>query len=400
MLADLQGLKDWRRWLPRPTVLVGCAALAVGVLWSFWNAFASLVGEWCDPDYGHGFFVPVFSLWLLYYRRDMLRPSPGRDESQYPVGIVSFQVVFALIAASLGYLGGALASWVFGFTGAARTAALVGILVGGVAGLIVGPFVRVSATTLARLPDRGTWWGLALVGVAVVLRWASVYFAMALLAPFSLLPLAVGVTLLVGGWRALLWAGPSLEFLVFMFPLPGQLQDLARYQLQYVATAVSVFVLQTCGFAVPDPAGSNVIQLPGGAPLQVAQACSGLRMLMLFCAVCYGAAFVMKRPVWQKIVVLFSIVPIAIVSNVIRITSTGISQEVFGVSGKMLEHVHDYAGLVMMPVGLLLLWGEVTLLGNLFLEPEDEGPLALGHVLGGTAPQGGSRVGAERRRPT
>jgi exosortase len=399
MLADLQGLKDWKRWLPRPTVLVGCAVLAVGVLWSFWNAFAYLVVQWCDPDYGHGFFVPVFSLWLLYYRRDMLRPSPGRGDSLHPVGIISFQVVFGLFAASLGFLGGALTSWVLGLTDAAWTGVLLGLLVGGVAGLVVGPFVRVSPETLARLPARGTWWGLALVGVAVVLRWASVYFSIALLDPYSLVPLAVGLTLLVGGWRALLWAGPSLEFLVFMFPLPGQIQDHARYPLQYAATAMSVFLLQTCGFAIPDPAGSNVIQLPGG-PLQVAQACSGLRMLMLFCAICYGAAFVMKRPVWQRIVVLFSIAPIAILSNVMRITSTGVIQEVFGLSSETTYTVHEYAGLVMMPLALLLLWGEVTLLGKLFLEPEDEGPLALGHVLGGTAQQAVSRARAGRREPT
>jgi exosortase len=232
-----------------------------------------------------------------------------------------------------------------------------------------------------------------------VLRWASIYFSILLLDPFSLVPLAVGLTLLLGGWRALLWAGPSLEFLVFMFPLPGQIQDYARYPLQYAATAMSVFLLQTCGYPVPAAAGSNVIQLPGG-PLQVAQACSGLRMLMLFCAVCYGAAFVMKRPVWQKIVVLFSIAPIAILSNVMRITSTGLIQEICGLSSEATHTVHEYAGLAMMPLALLLLWGEVTLLGKLFLEPEDEGPLALGHVLGGTAQQTVSRVRAGRRKPT
>ena len=55
------------------------------ILATYWSALAELVQRWYgDPDYVHGFLVPVFAAWLLWYRREMLQsaltpsPSPSR----------------------------------------------------------------------------------------------------------------------------------------------------------------------------------------------------------------------------------------------------------------------------------------------------------------------------------
>lgn len=55
--------------------------LLLGVLLAiaaFWGGLAELVGRWYrQEEYSHGFFLPLISLFLLWYRRDVLRKSRG-----------------------------------------------------------------------------------------------------------------------------------------------------------------------------------------------------------------------------------------------------------------------------------------------------------------------------------
>ena len=64
-------------------------------------------------------------------------------------------------------------------------------------------------------------------------------------------------------------------------------------------------------------------------------------------------------------------IPIAVVSNVLRITITAILYETVG--AYWAEEFHErYAGWVMMPFALLLLGLEVWILDHLLVEPEPE----------------------------
>jgi exosortase/archaeosortase family protein len=69
--------------------------------------------------------------------------------------------------------------------------------------------------------------------------------------------------------------------------------------------------------------------------------------------------------------IVLGIVPIAIVSNVLRITATGLSYVYFTDKGAV-EFLHDLHGWLMMPVGLALLGLEVWVLRRLVIEPEPE----------------------------
>jgi len=208
----------------------------------------------------------------------------------------------------------------------------------------------------------------------------TAYFGYAPLARLSILPCLAGVTLIIGGWRALRWAWPSIAFLVFMIPLPGALASALRQPLQTLGTHMSVFVIQTLG--IPAIAQGNVIVLTEGE-LGVVEACSGLRMLMLFFAICIGAALVMRCELWEKFLVAISAVPIAVVSNMTRITVTAVLYEMARkwpnvMSTETAEWVfHDMAGFLMMPLAMLLLWGEMVLLSKLFFEPVSTSSLGM-----------------------
>jgi exosortase/archaeosortase family protein len=88
-------------------------------------------------------------------------------------------------------------------------------------------------------------------------------------------------------------------------------------------------------------------------------------------------ALVIRRPLWEKAIVMLSAVPIALIVNVMRITVTGFLHE--KVSSAVANAVfHDFAGWLMMPVALELLWLELIYLRHLLLDPPPSGPLGLG----------------------
>lgn len=226
-----------------------------------------------------------------------------------------------------------------------------------------------------------------------MLRLYSAFSAYLFLDQYSILFCLAGMALLVGGRQVLRWAWPSILFLFFMIPLPGPVASKLRDPLQTLSTVLSVGVIQTLG--IPCSRMGHVIQLENHQ-LEVAEACSGLRMMMLFFAVCVGAAFVMRRPLWERIVAVASAVPIAILANVVRVSVTAGCHRF--VSPQWGEQVHDAAGLFMMPLGLLMLLAEMTLLDKLFIEAEEKGPLAWGGSAGsGPRPvsrRGGSLAGS------
>jgi len=314
--TDRTWQEDLRQFLPEPQVLAAWFVLTVAFVWFYWQTGSlwRLEHTWMQDDYQHGPFVPLFSVFLLWYRRDMIIP----------------------------------------FTG------------------------------------RGSPWGLVFFGLWAAMRWASAYFNFGSLPEYSMLPFFAGLALFAGGWRGLRWAWPSVVFLVFMMPLPGDVQAFLSLPLQGIAARISVFVVQTLG--IPAMSSGHVIQLTD-RPLDVAKACSGLRMLMMFFAMCVGAAFLVRKPVWEKLFIVASAIPIAVLANVMRIVVTAIGCELARRfpsvmdPDQVVETVHTWAGYIIeMPAGLLFLWIELSLLSKLLISPLPERPLVMGDLLEERAP--------------
>ncbi|MEN6405453.1 MAG: exosortase/archaeosortase family protein [Thermoguttaceae bacterium] len=248
--------------------------------------------------------------------------------------------------------------------------------------------------------QQGNLWGLGFFALAASMLWAAVFFNFGSLPEFSIPVFLAGMAVLVGGWQGLRWSWPAIVFLFFMLPLPGAVQDFAREQLQKAATQLSVFVIQTLG--IPSVAQGVVIQLQN-RPLRVEEACSGLRMLSLFLAICVAAAFLVRRPLWEKLLIVASAAPIAIIANVVRIVLTAIFYQFAGQWFPSLnmetagEVVHAWAGYLMMPIGLLLLLAELSLLSKLLIAPMQR-PLMVGELATGQSRNAGLVLPVAQRR--
>ena len=210
-----------------------------------------------------------------------------------------------------------------------------------------------------------SWWGLLPILGALGMWLAGTYFYRVWLEEISFLPCLAGLFIVVGGKPAWRWAWPAIGFLFFMVPLPYQVSAVLTGPLQQLATLASTFLLQT--LALPALADGNVIRL-NDQEINVVEACSGLRMLVVFFALATAVALVIRRPLWEKLVIVGSALPIALVVNVLRITATGVLFETLG-SQWARAVCHDLAGWLMMPVGLLFLGLELKLLTRLVLEP-------------------------------
>jgi exosortase len=171
------------------------------------------------------------------------------------------------------------------------------------------------------------------------------------------------------GWPGLGLLWPALAFLLFMVPLPFRLEVALAHPLQRIATLISTLALQTLGFAAFSE--GNTIRM-GAIRIGVVEACSGLSMLMIFFALCTAVAMLTRRPIWERLLVVASAVPIALLANILRIVVTGVLHKVVG--KEMADFVfHDLAGWLMMPLALGMLWLGYRLFSWAFpIRPEEE----------------------------
>ena len=139
-----------------------------------------------------------------------------------------------------------------------------------------------------------------------------------------------------------------------------------------VATTISFYLLQLMNFEISRE--GNILYI-SGIPMGVVDACSGLRMLTVFLALCGAVAMMINKPLWERILIFVSAIPIAIAVNAVRITSTGMAYAREGQDSDWVHFVfHDTAGLMMVPQAMFLLYLEIALLGMLFIEEEEKAP--------------------------
>ncbi len=235
-------------------------------------------------------------------------------------------------------------------------------------GFLVVPFVAYLLwtrrgqfpATIGRWPDPR---GLLFFAAAVVIYVAAdrLNIAREWLMSFAVLVALAGVVVMFcGRWKGLAWAWPAFVLLPLTFQLPHRVEQTVSLRLREFATDGANFAFQT--FGLPTYAEGNRILIDNAPLVEVAEACSGLSMLMVFVTLA-AAIFLLAtaRPLTDRLVVLFSAVPIAVGCNLVRIVATGL---VYHAGWTRLGHalVHDLFGWAMMPLALALIWIELRLL--------------------------------------
>jgi exosortase len=203
--------------------------------------------------------------------------------------------------------------------------------------------------TLAPPP---TWWGVVVLLAGLAVSALGTYAYLDWFNGVALPICLAGLVVLLLGWAGLRALWPALAFLLFMVPLPFRAEVALAHPLQRIATLASTLMLQTLG--LPAFSEGSIIRM-GAVRIGVVEACSGLSMLMLFFALCTAVALLIRRPLLERLLVVAGAIPVALLSNVIRIVMTGVLHRF---AGRHLADAffHDLAGWFMMPLALAMLW--------------------------------------------
>ena len=289
------------QWVSREALVKILVLGGLFVAMQLWQ-LKTMVSIWRhDPDWAHGFLIPLFSLYLLYIRRDQLvalRPKPA-------------------------------------------------------------------------------WLGLALLVISIPLAAVAYYpIRVMWLAHLSMLLGLIGLILFMGGWSVLRATWVPAVFLIFAMPLPARLYGMISLPLQNLAASSAGGLLSAAGVQIESQASHLTLwsQTNVRHELTVAEACSGMKMLMAFLALGVAMAYIDRRPNWQRIVLIAISVPVAVLVNILRVTITA-SMFVIDKPEMGQKFMHEFTGMLMLPPALAMLWLVGILLDRLITE-DDEGEQA------------------------
>ena len=205
---------------------------------------------------------------------------------------------------------------------------------------------------LAALPQKPSWFGLAVIAGALVVLIVGVLGAEFFLSRSSLVLLIGGLVIYFLGWghfRAILF---PLAFLFFMIPIPVIVFNQIAFPLQFLAARLGSSLLDL--FGVPVLREGNVIQLPTMA-LEVAQACSGIRSLMSLGALAVIYGYFLETRNLHRVLLALAAIPIAIAANGLRVMGTGLLGYYWD-PDKAEGFFHTFSGWVIFIISLALLF--------------------------------------------
>jgi exosortase B len=173
-----------------------------------------------------------------------------------------------------------------------------------------------------------------------------------------------GGLLLLGGWQALKLGVFPLAFLFFAIPLPGNFIDALTGELKQVVSVIAEAILYKAGYPI---ARSGVMLTIGQYQLLVADACSGLKSMFSLSAIGFLYIYLVKHESLSRNVLLaLSLIPIAFVANILRVLTLILVTYHFGDAAGQ-GFVHDFAGIVLFVIAIIVLSAFDAVLGLWFV---------------------------------
>jgi len=207
-------------------------------------------------------------------------------------------------------------------------------------------------TRIPARPSRRAGW--IVLGLGLLVHLASCLARINFISCFAFIGVLAGLILLLWGTAALRRLWFPLAFLAFMVPLPEVSIAQLNFRLKMIAANWGVALANAAG-VITERSGNRVF-LQGEKSLVIANICNGLRTLISLLA--FGAlyAYVCRlRGLWR--IGLFAMsVPVAVVSNSLRIVALIVVADVWTVEAAT-GAFHDASGLMIFVLAFGLMFG-------------------------------------------
>ncbi len=220
---------------------------------------------------------------------------------------------------------------------------------------------------------RTCWWGLLLFLFGLTAHLLAIFPVRSIMSQgYTTIIEIFGLILLLLGPRMLriLWF-PAI-YLVFAVKFSNRIWNLIAWKLQFLAAQSAAVLLNILG--VEAEVKGSTIELWRGVDylgaLNVAEACSGLRMLVAFVALGVALVYLVERPLWTRLVLIALTVPIAVAVNVIRVTITGLLHLVN--PELSAGDFHLFIGMIMVIPAVMLFLLVGWILDHIFIDVEHE----------------------------
>ena len=247
--------------------------------------------------------------------------------------------------------------------------------------LVCGFYIWTKRKEILSVRSRVYWPGLAtaLLGVVTYLYFVLV-FPNHMFQGLSLVLTVSGLVLLLGGTRVFGALFFPVAYLALGITISEQVMLALTFPLKQFAAAGGDMLLNLLTIETSRAPGSNLIYVlhsdssKPAIPLNIEDACSGMRMVIAFVALGTAVAFLSCRFWWQRISLLLLTVPVALGMNIVRVAALGIA----GLFDSELAggDSHTFIGMLLLFPSLGIFMGCVWLLNKAVVE--DEGQPAKG----------------------
>jgi len=204
---------------------------------------------------------------------------------------------------------------------------------------------------LREIARRPSAWGMVVVLGSLGLLFLGSLGAELSLTRLSILGTICGLIVYFAGWAVLRAMTFPLAFLLFAIPIPVVIYNEIVFPLQFLASRFATRTLEMLNL-FPIMREGNVLVLPH-MKLEVVEACSGIRSLMSLLALAAGYGYVVERSVAVRWLLVFAMVPLAIISNGTRVMITAIMGNYAGRQAAQ-GFMHEFSGWVIFVVATIL----------------------------------------------
>jgi exosortase D (VPLPA-CTERM-specific) len=206
---------------------------------------------------------------------------------------------------------------------------------------------------LSEKESKTTWKGILLLPFGILLFLIGKLASEPLVLCVSCWMILVSLLWMHLGWEKLKVIAFPVLFSLTMFPPPSFIVQSVSSKLKVISSLLAVHVMRVFGMSVYRE--GNIIDL-GFTQLKVVDACSGVQYLLVLVVLCILLAYLYKSSWWKRLLLVFSAIPVSVISNGFRIALIGMICHFWGpvvVKG----FSHDFLGLIvfMFCVGIMIL---------------------------------------------
>ncbi|MCP4710463.1 MAG: exosortase/archaeosortase family protein [Planctomycetes bacterium] len=183
-----------------------------------------------------------------------------------------------------------------------------------------------------------------------------------------------GLVLFLGGWPIVKLVWLPVAFLFFAIPISFTINEAISFPLRKIASIISALILNVMPNINADSVGYTIKGTYNNVPftnLDVAEACSGMRLLQAFVALGVAMAYLEYRPLVHRIILLISTIPIAIFCNVIRVLLTGVIHIYVG-EKYATGTLHTLLGMMMLLLAFSLYGLLAWVMEAMYIDDEDD----------------------------